>query len=81
MGFYEDAKARTENRRGPGTMCATGIVLGKVDPEVAEGIRKAFNDPDILTTAICEAISEIGFDIAQTSVGRHRQGKCKCPTS
>lgn len=81
MGFYEDAQARSQNRRGPGSLCTTGIALDKVDPDIADGIREAFNDPDILTDAISEALTEIGFKIASTSVGRHRNRKCKCPAS
>ncbi len=80
MGFYDEAKERSVNRKGPGSVCSTGVALGTVDPDVADGIREAFNDPSILTLAISEALIEIGFDIAQTSVGRHRNRLCKCPT-
>ncbi len=80
MGFYDDAKERSVNRRGPGSVCSTGIALDGVDPDIADGIREAFNDPSILTLAITEALTEIGFNIASTSVGRHRNRLCKCPT-
>ncbi len=81
MGFYDDTKQNSENRRGAGTVCATGTLLTKVDPDIAAEIVEAFADPDILTVAIAESLKDIGYDISSSSVGRHRHGKCKCPVS
>ena len=67
---------RTSSRRH--RECAVAYSLRVLDPPHAAALRRALDNDAVMHTEIADALGELGLDVNQLSVARHRRGDCKC---
>ena len=61
-----------------GTHCSVGVTLAKLDADRAALLRAALDEPSLQSAAIVRTLKKWGVDVARDSVGRHRNGVCRC---
>ena len=60
--------------------CSVGRALTQMDDKTAATFRAALKMPlhDVSTAGIAKALQARGFQIENSTVGRHRNGICRC---
>ena len=72
--FLEDVRAYEPAK----PTCTVGQALADMDDTLAEEVRAALNDPTLKGSAIARALTDRGWNIAPTTLARHRRGECRC---
>lgn len=62
-----------------GGICGVHRVLERLDPVEADELRVAMDDPSIMHSVLSKVLKTRGFDVADQTVSRHRNGICRCP--
>lgn len=85
MSFADDAESASRNgylKRG----CGVGVMLGQLDPKLAEEVRSVLTDrPEITAPAIRDALLKQGVHPRRVpsayTIQRHRRSVCACDTT
>ncbi len=75
MSLLDDIEAEVVT---PGSKCSVGTVLAALDPTDAEDLRAAIAG-SVPASAISKALRKRGVDLNDSTIARHRRGRCKCP--
>lgn len=76
MGFVDDVYDAVETRKGP--KCTIALLIEDLDPETAEGLKQVLGDKRVSHTIISRVLRSRGHFVGDSTIGRHRLGKCKC---
>lgn len=75
-----DALLAANTRRTPGGVCSIGTALSRMDLATRAKIQAALDDVEQFSSpGLALVFRSLGYDIARSSVGRHRARECKCP--
>lgn len=79
-GLDEDLLGELTAPSAPKNFCTVGLALRKMDERTAETFRHVMGLPkdQAQNTRIAKKLQELGYNIQDTTVGRHRLGKCRC---
>lgn len=58
--------------------CTIAIVLDQLDADDRQTLLELLDDPLIGHTRIVRSLNAIGVDIGDSTIGRHRSGRCRC---
>lgn len=61
-----------------GAQCSVTTLLEGLDTDTRAEVEAALDDPTIGHMRIVTALKAIGHEIGVSSIGRHRNGQCKC---
>lgn len=75
-GLLDEILAHNNNR--PGTVCGIAKMYEVLEPDDAEALKTAVNDPMVKATAIARALKGRGHQINESVVTRHRRKECVC---
>ena len=74
---FADEVARTQNPAG--SKCTVGLILRKLDPQLAADVEDAIlNRPDLQGAAIARKLTAMGHRLGGDTVNRHRNRRCGC---
>lgn len=74
----EIAAASASHRKGP--LCTVARIMSEMPEVDAVDLDTAFKDLKYSNKSILMVLRARGFDVAQTTVARHRRGECACGT-
>lgn len=74
----EIAAASASHRKGP--LCTVARILSEMTELDASDLDTAFRDLKYSNKSILVVLRARGYDVAQTTVARHRRGECACGT-
>lgn len=79
LGLLDEiAAASMSHRKGP--LCTVARIMAEMSEIDATDLDTAFKDPKYSNKSIFMVLRGRGYDVAQTTVARHRRGECACGT-
>lgn len=60
-----------------GGECRTCVLIRDLPPKESEALQQALADPRFSNNALSKILKAEGYQIADTTVRRHRKGECK----
>lgn len=76
MSAFADALAAVPPTRRPS--CTMGLAMAGMDEDDRSDLERAL-DGEWTNKQIAQALQALGLDVEPQTVGRHRNGECKCP--
>jgi hypothetical protein len=76
MSFADEVYDAAAIRKGP--KCTIALLIEDLDPETADGLRQVLDDKRVSHTIISRVLRSRGHYVGDSTIGRHRLGKCKC---
>ena len=68
------AEAAREKVRSPGPKCSVAAALA----EFGDELQDALDDMSIPAVALEAALAARGWEISESTIRRHRNGRCRC---
>lgn len=60
-------------------LCAVGRVFLEVDSKTQDLLSRALSNESIAHIDIAKLLQANGFQMSHSTMGRHRNGECRCP--
>lgn len=73
-----DAGAFRIKSRGPGLRCGVERLMEKLESGDRKVLQAALDDRDVEHAAIVRVLKAEGHKLSALTVGRHRNGECRC---
>ena len=76
MGLYDDLQTLPRDKSLTG--CAVGDIQAVLEGVEYDALKDVLEDKRIAHAHIAAALGKHGHKVSEKTVGKHRDGKCKC---
>lgn len=76
MNFLEDLIK--ESRQSNRMKCSVAVLLATFPVDLVEDLHRALADPRVNSSVLARKLTDMGHEVSQQTVARHRRAACSC---